>query len=358
MGYGCLQKYQAIISIQKIQPGLPTTVKNTGGFFHLGFFNGITGGSVMGYFSDYATITLNPKIGGYQCEGTNLILKSNLVPGATYLWTGPNNFSANTAETIITNAKVTQSGTYKIATNLIGCGTFEDSTVINIHPLPTATISTNDSICLGKSKTLSIAFTGTAPWTFSISDGTKIDTILHVTAVPYIYTVSPTVKTTYSVQTLTDTNFCSSNISTGLNVASIVNIYPQPTPSFSLSSPLCETKEVLFTDKSLAGAGSIIRWNWDFKDGTVSDLNTGAPFKKVFNSFGSYPVRLMVETDKGCKSDTTILNTKINPIPKIGFVLPEVCVSDGSANFTDTSSIADGQRVAIYLELENISWYK
>jgi gliding motility-associated-like protein len=227
---------------------------------------------------------------------------------------------------------------------LLGCGTFVDSTPINVHPLPTATISTNDSICLGKSKTLSFTFTGTAPWNFSISDGTKIDTLLHITAVPYTITVNPLIKTTYSLQHIIDTNFCSINLSSGLNVSSTVNIYPQPTASFSLSSPLCETKEVLFTDKSLAGAGNITRWNWDFKDGTVNDFNTGAPFKKAFSNYGNYPVRLMVETDKGCKSDTTIFNTKINPIPKIGYVLPEVCVTDGSATFTDTSSIADGSQ--------------
>lgn len=325
----------------RVLVGVSRIITNTG-FFHLGFFNAFGGGSLMGYFSNYTKITLNPKVVGTQCEHNNLSLQSSVVAGATYLWTGPNNFSASTASTTINNITGIQSGTYHVSANLLGCGTFEDSALINVHPLPTATISTNDSICLGKSKTLSLSFTGTAPWTFSISDGTKIDTIQHVTTMPYTFIVSPSVKTTYSLQHVTDTNFCSSNINTGLNVSSIVNIYPQPTASFSLSSPLCETKEVLFTDKSLAGAGTIIRWNWDFKDGTVSDLNTGIAFKKAFTSFGNYPVRLMVETDKGCKSDTIVLNTKINPLPKVAYLLPEVCVSDGSAIFTDSSYIADG----------------
>jgi gliding motility-associated-like protein len=52
----------------------------------------------------------------------------------------------------------------------------------------------------------------------------------------------------------------------------------------------------------------------------------------------------MVETDKGCKSDTIVYNTKINPLPIVGYVLPEVCVTDGSATFTDTSTIADGSQ--------------
>ena len=307
----------------RVQVGISRVITNTG-FFHLGFFNGVGGGSLMGYFSNYTKITLSPKVIGTQCTGNNLILQSNLVSGATYSWTGPNNFSATTSSATINNISSIQTGTYNIAASLIGCGTFIDSIPIKVNPLPNATISNNDSICLGKSKILSITFTGTAPWTFSISDGTKTDTILHVTTVPYNLTVSPIIKTTYSIQHITDTNFCSSNVSAVLNVSSIVNIYPQPTAIFSLLSPLCESKEVLFTDKSTPGAGNITRWNWDFKDGSVSDLTSGTAFKKAFASYGNYPVRLMVETDKGCKSDPTIFNTKINPLPKVGYVLHEV----------------------------------
>jgi len=40
-------------------------------------------------------------------------------------------------------------------------------------------------------------------------------------------------------------------------------------------------------------------------------------------------------------SDTTVLNIMIHPQPKVGFVLPEVCVTDGTAQFTDTTKIAD-----------------
>jgi gliding motility-associated-like protein len=328
----------------KIIAGTPSQVSNTSGFFHVGFLNGTYDGSVLGYFSNYARITLSPKAIGPQCTGNNLKLSSTQVFGATYLWSGPNNFSDTTASTTINNIGVNQAGTYTISTNILGCGTFRDSVLISVHPLPTATISTNDSICLGKSKMLSLAFTGTAPWTFSISDGTKIDTFHQATAVPFNLAVSPIVKTTYTIQNITDTNFCVSNISTGLNVSSIVNIYPQPTANFSLSSPLCETREVLFTDKSIAGSGNITRWNWDFTDGSVKDLNAATPFKKAFSNNGNYPVRLMVETDKGCKSDTTVFNTKINPIPKISYVVPEVCVTDGSATFIDSSSIADGSQ--------------
>ncbi|MBY0482844.1 MAG: gliding motility-associated C-terminal domain-containing protein [Chitinophagaceae bacterium] len=329
----------------QIIAGAPTQVSNTSGNFHLGFLNGgPSSGSVLGYFSNYAKTTLSPKIVGLQCIGNTLTLSSNQVLGATYQWTGPNNFSDTNASTSIKNITLAHSGTYTIAANILGCGTFKDSLVLNVHSLPTATITANDSICLGKSKTLSLVLTGDAPWNFSVSDGSKIDTIKQVATMPYTWTVSPLIKTTYSLLHITDGNSCTINSALGLNVSSTVNLYPQPTVGFTTSAPLCESREVLFTDQSVANAGNIIRWNWNFKDGIIKDTASGSPFKKIFSAWGNYAVKLMVETDKGCKSDTTIINTKINPLPHVGFVLPEVCVTDGAASFTDTTSIADASQ--------------
>ncbi len=326
----------------KIIAGTPTQVSNTNGYFHLGFLNGgPSTGSVLGYFSNYAKTTLSPKLIGIQCLGNTINLQSNQILGATYQWTGPNNFSDPLASTTIQNITPAHSGTYTIAANILGCGTFKDSLVLNVHPLPSATISLNDSICLGNSKTLSLVLTGSAPWNFSITDGNKTDTIKQVASTPYKWIVSPSAKTTYSLMHITDSNFCTINTAGGLNVSSTVNLYPQPSVGYTISTPPCESREILFTDQSVANAGNIIRWNWNFKDGTIKDASSGVPFKKIFSAWGSYAIRLMVETNKGCRSDTTVINTKINPLPHVGFILPEVCVSDGAATFTDTSTIGD-----------------
>jgi len=85
-----------------------------------------------------------------------------------------------------------------------------------------------------------------------------------------------------------------------------VLINPLPTALFDMVSPLCEKRSIAFVNKSVANAGNLIRWNWDFNDGTTKDATTNAGFTKQFSAWGKYNIRLMVETDKGCKSDTLI----------------------------------------------------
>ena len=326
--------------------GSTVRISNTLGLFHLGFLNGdLTTGAVLGYFSNYAQTTLAPIAGGIKCAGNNISLSSTLVAGTTYQWNGPNNFNATTNNAIIYHASPSSSGYYKVLANIMGCGTFTDSILVTVHPLPTVTMSAGDSICLGDSKTFKMDFTGAAPWTFSYTDGTKIDTVQQINNTPYSLVVKPSVNTTYSLNHITDSNTCTATATTStVNIVRLVKINPLPTAGFNFSSVQCENRTVLFTDNSSANAGILTRWYWDFGDGTIKDTTSGATFGKVFTKWGNYSIRLMVETNNGCKSDTTISNKQINALPHVGFILPEVCVTDGTATFTDTSTIADASQ--------------
>lgn len=76
--------------------------------------------------------------------------------------------------------------------------------IITITAGPTATISGNGSICDG-STTMSIALTGTGPWTFTYTDGTTPVTITNWNGTPpYTFNVSPSVASTYSITALSD----------------------------------------------------------------------------------------------------------------------------------------------------------
>lgn len=118
-------------------------------------------------------------------------------------------------------------------------------------------------------------------------------------------------------------------------------INPLPTASFNVAPIRCETRPFNFINTSVANAGNINRWYWDMGNGITKNLSSGSVFDESFAAYAIYPVKLMVETDKGCKSDTALRSVTVNPLPVVGFILPEVCLADGAAVFTDTSKIAD-----------------
>ena len=169
-------------------------------------------------------------------------------------------------------------------------------------------------------------------WNWSFGDGSTD------TARNPIYRYPAIGTKTVSLFVITD-NGCSSD-----TVTKSVVVNDLPTASFTVANPLCETRAITFTDNSKANAGNLKRWYWDFKDSTIKDTTSSAPFTKVYVKWGTYAVALVVESDKGCRSDTLVTPTAINPLPKVGFVLPEICVSDGAATFTDSSKIADGSQ--------------
>ncbi|WP_420150288.1 metallophosphoesterase [Spirosoma sp.] len=80
---------------------------------------------------------------------------------------------------------------------------------VMIKPLPTATLAGSTTVTPGSSVSLSIAFTGDAPWKGNLSDGTNFSG----SANPLIVTVKPTKSTTYSVSSVE--NGCGKGTSAG-----------------------------------------------------------------------------------------------------------------------------------------------
>lgn len=68
---------------------------------------------------------------------------------------------------------------------------------------PTAVISGSGSTCSG-SVPMSITFTGTGPWNFTYTDGTTPVSVVGNSANPYVFNVSPTVPTNYTLTALSN----------------------------------------------------------------------------------------------------------------------------------------------------------
>ncbi|GAC1438193.1 MAG: hypothetical protein NVSMB63_01390 [Sediminibacterium sp.] len=218
-----------------------------------------------------------------------------------------------------------------------GCvnDTLKQSTIV--YPQPKASFSWKNELCLRDTIRLTDQSDGKGNsivrWRWNFGNGAT-DTIQNPA---YVYADSG--RKTLQLFVYTDKGCVSDTATRQLMVD------PLPVAAFKLSSPLCETRAVGFTDQSTTKAGTITRWNWNFADGSAKDTGNGTAFNKTYNTWGVYSVHLLVATDKGCKSDTTIQNIKISPLPQPGFILPQVCLDDASAQFTDTTKIADSSQL-------------
>lgn len=232
-----------------------------------------------------------------------------------------------------------KSGTYDVkvkAFNAIAdaCGTYEDIDIgFTVYDTPVANFTARAQNC--QSDTLGFTDKSTSAgatiktWNWNFGDGSS--SILQNPA--HIYNQAGNYITTLLV---TNSNGCTSTLD-----SQKVHIYAKPVAKFIVSNPDCATKAATFTDQSTSTEGKINSWAWSFGDGAKLVQTTNAPFQHIFKNPGSYNVLLIVSTDLGCHSDSTIVPITIHPLPVPDFVLPEVCLSDTYASFTDKSSISD-----------------
>ncbi|MCC7399903.1 MAG: PKD domain-containing protein [Chitinophagaceae bacterium] len=217
-----------------------------------------------------------------------------------------------------------------------GCITDTSRAVNTIFPEPIAAFNAPSEICFGAAlnfSDLSTVSGGTvSQWSWDFGDGTSSSSQNPVKnySSPGTYTIKLSVTSAIGCPTVN--NFSVKNII----------IDPLPTVNFNFSSTTCENSIVTITDASIANAGNLNQWNWNYGDGTNAVLNSGNPFDHLYNASGIYNVSLQVQTDKGCTGNAVTKQLIIHPKPKAGFISPQVCLNDPAAPFTDTSHVAPG----------------
>ena len=109
------------------------------------------------------TITLNdtpqapiPAAVNAVCEGEDIQLSVNNVTGASYQWTGPDNFTSVEQNPFITGVPVSASGTYSVTATVNGCTSQPATVNVTINPLPDFVIGGDASLCEGQSTMLNI----------------------------------------------------------------------------------------------------------------------------------------------------------------------------------------------------------
>ncbi|MFN8251350.1 MAG: PKD domain-containing protein [Ferruginibacter sp.] len=204
--------------------------------------------------------------------------------------------------------------------------------------LTSAPVTVNQSLCFNTALvniTYAVGGTGTGAVVTGLPPGITGVYAGGVVTISGTATVSGTFN-----YTVTTTGPCVKPTATGS-----ITIWALPTVDFLTSAPLCETRDIAFTDNSNPQVGSLAGWSWNFGDPGSGLFNTTTLANPVhnFSSAGNYVITLNVTTSNGCSNAVPFTRTiTINDRPKAGFIVPEVCINDIAAVFIDTSKIANG----------------
>ncbi|MES1218088.1 MAG: PKD domain-containing protein [Bacteroidota bacterium] len=247
-------------------------------------------------------------------DGGNAVIKN---PTHNYAGTGPFNVGL-------------------VVTSNNGCTATVTKQLNTIYAEPQAAFSAPAEICIGAPVNFTdqstAAGSSVTQWNWDFGDGTTstLQNPVKNYASAGSYIVKLNVTSAKGCQTVN--NFSTHTV--------VVN--QLPTAAFNVSVPNCEMGNITFIDASVANSGSLVKWTWDYGDGSNAVLLNNSPFNHIYSTAGNYSITLKVENAKGCVSSVLSKPLVINSKPLAGFISPKVCLTDPNAPFIDTSTVLSG----------------
>lgn len=256
------------------------------------------------------------------CEGDAINLTSSASVGATYSWTGPNNFTSSQQNPTIANATVIMSGAYLVAVTVNGCTGDADTVDVVVNPLPASPVpGSNSPVCYGGTLLLTASTIPNATylWTDPIGFPNNNQN-------PVVTNVGPQANGIYTVVAIV--NGCVSPPAT-INVV----VSPAPAVSFTSTAPVCAGLPVDFTNTGTTGAS----YFWDFgPDATPPTSTLENPTGIVFATGGTKTIIFTIITPGCSVSDTGTIQITGTPLADFTSDAP-VCFPPGIVTFTDAS---------------------
>lgn len=240
--------------------------------------------------------------------------------------------AAGTYQYRLVSSEAANSGTAacQVASNLL---------TLTVYRTPAVAFTASTLIpCLGDNVTFTDNSTSSAStittWLWDFGDGQTSTTQSPV----HLYTSAGD----FSVKlTVTDANGCTST-----SAAQSIHIDARPVAVFTASAINCDGQPVTFTDQSTPANGTIKKWVWNYGDSSVDTLTNSNAHTHTYATAGTYTVTLLDITANGCLSNVASQNVVVHPLPVVDFTLPDVCLSDAYAQFTDKTTISDSTQSA------------
>jgi gliding motility-associated-like protein len=305
-------------------------IENSNVKFHMGVIHGgASSGCRYGYFSDFASLQYSIQSESTTfCSGDTLQLFNDSLPGATYNWSGPNNFNIVGNTLNIPNIQSSNSGNYLISGYLPGsCELLPDTIMITVIEIPSPpVIFNNGPICNGDTLTFWTNENSNYQylWTDSFGNTYNNDTIW----------TTQTQNSLFPVNLTVNIGECISEQS--LNTAII---YDNPIINYSGDTEVCGNTIDFSATFSIDPLDQFNQITWFDNDNNNTVLGLGVNLNNVTSLIepfhqNNYVVEIMTQT--GCSNSDTF-QISYFPIPELTLNANLLCDGE-SAVFSSSSS--------------------
>ncbi|MCG3194070.1 MAG: hypothetical protein DIJKHBIC_03327 [Thermoanaerobaculia bacterium] len=192
-----------------------------------------------------------------------------------------------------------------------------------------ATLTGGATLCAGETTTLSVALTGTGPWSLTWSDGFVQSGI---TTSPATRVVTPAVTTTYTITAVSGANGCAGT-ATG---SALVTVNPRPTAAVTGGGTIC-AGTVSTVAVALTGTAP---WTITWSDGMVQ-IAAASPAARLVSPTFNQSFSVLSLSDANCTGGTATGAAAfvVEPVPSAAITAPSgVCESSAG----NTASVPDG----------------
>ncbi len=274
----------------------PATTANAGNYYVTASLNGCT--SAAAAINVAVTITTPTPAASSNspvCTGGILQLAASTISGATYNWTGPNNFNSTQQNPTVNPVPATGAGTYDVTATINGCISLPGSTNVIVNTVTYLGIyaSPDDTICAGNPVTVVTVPVngGTSPAFQWYKNNTQIPGANKLT----YKTITPATGDSFFCRMIAN-NICNTPITLYSDTIGITVLQKTPIPWVSISSNPAQPipgNPVIFTATPTNG-GNHPEYQWQRNGTDIAGATSNTWSSNGLNPYDKIRVRLTV----------------------------------------------------------------